>query len=445
MKIRSQMLIAQIPIAIIIIFIAGFFVFTLTSLEYRAESILVDNFKNIISIQRLNDAAEELNIYSLHHPEIYDSEIKKLESKIEQEVLFQEKSISQPGEEKNLTQSLRGKWETYKRDLHHLTSHATAEKDYNALKNITSDIIALNQDALVRKKNALSDFILEYRLFVSITLIISLIFGFYLSWFFTDLFLRPLNKMTDIVSQFGKSDETILLHIKGAQEIEKLSHEFNLMTNRLEAYHQSSLGHVIENYENLRRAFDALPDPLILFDQRKEIIFMNQAATHLFGIPLNAKKQNLLVYFEKNLRDSILQHVQAAFLNKPSKRIEALGEPLAILKKKKKAFFMPHAYPVKKIGNGFKITSVLILLQDLTLQSLSEQETGEVCRAFINDFKEPLEEIQIALYTMIQESAGPLTEKQKEILYATRDRCEQMKKLYQDFQKIGRILKTEEL
>lgn len=438
MKIRSQMVIAQVPTALIIISITAFFIFTLTAVEYQAESILVDNFKSIISMQRLNDAAEELNSYHLYHPGSFDQEIKKLESKIDQEVLFQEKSVTQPGEEKNLSSSLRDKWETYKSSLAALPPVQGTEKPYKELKNATSNIITFNQDALVRKKDALSNFILECRLLISTTSIISLIFGFYMSWFFTGLFLTPLNKMTEIVSQFGKTDESVLLHIKGSEELEKLSDEFNLMTNRLEEYHQSSLGHVIENYENLKGAFDALPDPLLLFDHTKDITFMNRAATHLFGINGHIKKKNLLLYIEKNVKESLLKIVESAFIANPSDITENFAEPILLVRKNKKVFFMPYVYIVKKIENEkSKIIGVLILLQDLARQSLSEQETGEVCRAFIQDFREPLAEIQMALYTITHEAVGPLTEKQKEILYAARDKCEEMEKLYRDFRKVG--------
>lgn len=441
MKIRSQMIIAQIPIALIIVFMTGFFIFTLTAMEYRAESILVDNFKSIISMQRLNDAVEELNSYNLYHPGAFNPEIKKLENKIEQEVLFQEQSVNQSGEEKTLSAALRKKWEAYKASLQSPSADQSPEKPYKDLKSITSNIINLNQDALVRKKNDLSNFILDYRLFISTASIISLIFGFYMSWIFTGLFLSPLNKMTELVSQFGKTDETVLLHIKGSEELEKLSNEFNLMTNRLEDYHQSSLGKVMDHYENLKGAFDALLDPLLLFDRKNEITFMNQAAKRLFGITGSTKKQNLLSYLETNLKESLLKIVKSVFLARPSDTPEIVEEPIPILKKNKKVLFVPYAYIVKKIENKTaKITGVLILLQDLTRQSLSEKETGEVCRAFIADFKEPLEEIQMAIHTSIQETIGPLTEKQKEILYAARDKCEEMEKLYWDFRKVGKIL-----
>lgn len=445
MKIRSQMVVAQIPTALIIVFITGFFIFTLTALEYQSESILVDNFKSIISMQRLNDATEELNNYHIYHPGSLDSEIKKQENVVEQGVIAQEKFADKTEEEKKLSNALRKKWEVYKASLQSPPLDQSTEKPYKELKSIASNIITLNQDALVRKKDALSNFIQDYRLFISTASVISLIFGFYLSWFFTGLFLSPLDKMTEIVSQFGKTDETILLHIKGSEEIEKLSNEFNLMTSRLEEYHQSSLGHAIEDYESLKRAFDALPDPLVLFDKQQEISFMNQAAMRLCGITENSKQKHLLLYLETNLKESLLKIVKSALLMKPSEKSEILTDPIGILKNNKKVLFLPHVYLIKKTGNKYsKAIGVLIFLQDLTLKSLSEQNTSEVCLTLIKDFKEPLAEILLAIHTTMQEKAGPLTEKQKEILFAAQERGEDLEKLYQEFEKVGKTLGKEE-
>lgn len=438
------MVIAQLPTALMIIFIAGFFIFTLTAMEDKADSILVDNFKSILSLQKLNEAVEELNTHTIYHPGSFYSESKKLENQIEQEVLFQEKSVTHPGEEKNLVYSLRKKWEAYKVSLQHLSADQDPEKTYKELKAVSSTIITLNQDALIRKKDDLSNFILDYRLFISTASIVSLIFGLYMSWFFTGVFLSPLNKMTEIVSQFGKTDETVLLHIKGSQEIEKLSDEFNLMTNRLEEYHQSSLGNALEDYEHLKGAFDTLPDPLLLFDVNSDITFMNQAALQLFGITGATKKKTLLLYLENNLKKALLKIVDAA-LHLKTEIPETPSEPIPIQKNNKKVLFLPYAYGIKKKDHKTaKVVGILIRLQDLTHQSLSEQKTGEVCRAFIEDFGEPLAEILLAIHTVTQEKIGPLTEKQKEILFAARERCREMERIYHDFRKVGSLIRREE-
>jgi len=441
MKIRSQILFAQVPTAIIIFLITFLFIFVLTVINHKAESILVDNFKSILSMERLNEAAEELNSYILHHPQRSEDEIKILENKIEQELIYQEKATQGLGEEEELTLALRKKWELYKESIPSLEQNKNSEKIYKEIKKTTANIIGLNQDSIIRKKDDLSNFIIDYRLFISFSSLVGLIFGFFMSWIFTGLFLVPLNKMTEIVSQFGKTDETVLLHIKGSEEIEKLSHEFNLMTNRLEEYHQSSLGHAIEDYENLKRVFDAFPEPLLLFGDNNDIIFINREAFHLFGILGNIKSKASLFHIENTLRDSLLKIVQDVFLTKKAHIPEKTEAPLIIYKKKKKILILPFAYPIKNSHNvhSSQIKNVLLVLQDLTRQSVSELETEQVCSTFIHNFQAPLAEIQMAIHTIIQETAGPLTETQKEILYAARDKGEEIERLYQGFRKLSHI------
>lgn len=441
MKLRSQIILAQVPTAFTVFLITIFFILALTAIEYKAEYILVDNIKNIISMQKFNEAAEELNSYIIQHPKTSDDEIKKLEGKIERELIIEDKEMNEPAEAEELAHDLGKKWEAYKESIHSLSSDKTTEKQYKEMKQITTAIIGLNQDALIRKKESLSNFIIEYRLFIALSSFISLIFGFSMSWIFTGLFLSPLNKMIEIVSQFGKTDETTILHIKGSEEIEKLSKEFNLMTDRLEAYHQSSLGHVYEDYESLKRVFDAFPDPLILFNSDNEIIFINQSASHHFGILGGVKKKNPLLYLEDSLKGSLLKIVKEVILTKKAHIPEKTEEPITILKKNKKIFLLPFAYPIKS-QNGVshsKIIGVFIILQDLTHHSLSALETGEIFRAFLQDFQAPLSEIQIAIHMSLQETAGRLTEKQKEVLYGARDKCDELEVLYEDLLKASQI------
>jgi K+-sensing histidine kinase KdpD len=77
-----------------------------------------------------------------------------------------------------------------------------------------------------------------------------------------------------------------------------------------------------------------------------------------------------------------------------------------------------------------------MVLQDVKLQSASEREAEQIFRTFIQDFQAPLAEIQIAIYTSLQEDIGSLTEKQKDILYAARDQSEELERVYQTFLKI---------
>lgn len=441
MKLRSQIILAQAPTVFTIFLVTFFFILALTNIEHESDAILEDNVKCIVTMEGLKESLESLNNYVVNHPDASNDEVKKLENKVEEELILKEKLPLVLEEEKKLMKSLRQQWEAYRIGRRLLFPGNKIERRYKILRKITDEIIGLNQDELIRRKNNLANFITEYRFFISISAIISLIFSYFMSWIFIGLVLSPLNKMIEIVSQFGKTDETTILHIKGSEEIEKLSTEFNLMTDRLEAFHQSSLGHVIEDYESLKKVFDNFPDPLILFNAENDIIFINRAACHLFGILGGVKKKNPLLFLENSVKESLLKIVKKVNLTKKAYIPEKIEEPFTVLKKKKKILLLPLAYPIKQ-KNGFnhsKIVGVFVILQGLTHHSLSAIKTGEIFRTIIEGFQAPLAEVEMAVHTSLQETAGPLTEKQKEVLYGARDKCDELEILYQDLLKVSQI------
>ena len=437
MKIRSQIILAQVPTAIIIIIIAFFFIFSLTAIQYKADFIFVDNFRSVLSIQKFSDTAEDLNNYVIRHPQAIDDTIKKMEIKVSQELIAQEKNVMESREEEELTKRLRKVWGTYKKSIDSLAPSDVIDQQYKDLKHLAEGILELNQDAILRKKDELSNFITEYRSFISIAALGSLLFGFILSWVLTGLVLTPLKKMTEIVRQFGKTERRSIIHIDGSAEIEQLSEEFNLMTSRLEEYHQSSLGHAIEEFENLKRAFDAPPFPVLIFSHDNELIFMNKAALKVF----KAKKDK--IHINNTLRTKLFNIVKQVQLTHQPYAPDKLTKPFKMTKKKKQILLFPYAYPMPnhKKSQDFR---VLMVLRDVRLQSADERESEQIIRTFINELQVPLIEIEMAIYTILQGEIGPLTEKQKDILYAARDKSEVIDRMYKDFLKISGMEMEEE-
>jgi signal transduction histidine kinase len=449
MKIRSQIILAQLPTAAIISLITFFFIFILVELKNKSEAILVDNFKSVLAMQSLNESLEDLNNLKTKNNALTDEnklKIKNIENKIEQQLLIQDVNSKELGEKK-LTQALHQKWRTYKE--HNITTdHTLSLRDidsinklYKDVKKLSFEIIMLNQDALIRKKDDFSKFISNFLFFITFGSIISLIFGFFTSWFFTGLFLNPLDKMADIMSRVGRDENTTYLHIKGSDEIEKLSDEFNMMTSRLEEYHRSSLGQIMKEYQILKTTLDVFPDPIFLFDSKDEVIFMNHPAQTLLGFSGNYKKINPLLHMEGMLKEILITIIHQVINTKSLYVPENIEEAIPFLKENKKIFFLPWAYPVKKtMPNGSQeLYGVLLILQDLMRQPQVEIGKVDVYETLIHEFQSPLNEIQMAIYTCVQEKAGPLTEKQQEILYGAREKCDYLEKLCLDLLNFSQV------
>lgn len=438
MKMRSQILVAQLPTAIIISLIAIFFIGILNSIKEKSEYILVNNFKSIIAMQAINKSLEDIHDFYTNNPQYAQSppeKVKLLENMVERQLLIQDKNIKEP-REKELTLALHKKWKAYKQQIQP-PSLNTLKKDnklYKEIKQLTEGIMGLNEDGLLRTKESLSIFISDYLIFITFGSIISLIFGFSASWFFTGLFLTPLNKMAEIMSQVGKEDKTTFFHIKGSDEIEKLSDEFNLMTSRLEDYHQGSLGKVMKDIQSLRAGLDSLPDPILLLNHDNNFIYINKSARHLLGFPEGFKKTLSLSHLTDTLKETLIRVSNTVLLTKSIYIPERTKDTLAIEQENKKMFFLPWAYPIKKgVKNGYQdLEGVAIILQDLMRQPFSEMSKTDVYEAIVHEFQSPLTDIHMAIHLCVQGSAGPLTEKQKEILYAARGKCDDLEKLCQD-------------
>jgi len=437
MKMRSQIVLAQLPTAMIISLIVFFFISILYSIKLQSDDILINNFKSILSMQSINKTLEELNEVPTKNLQSDLSKRKILESKIEQQLVIQDKNIKEPGE-KELTTTLHEKWEAYKKQIHAtntIKNNPQIDLLYKEIKHVTSDITGLNQDGLIRKKDKLSQFISNFLLFIMFGSAISLIFGFFMSWFFTGLFLSPLDKMTEILSQVGREEKTIFLHIKGAEEIERLCNEFNLMTSRLQEYHQGSLGQVTKNYQILKAALNAIPDPVLLLDSQTNLIYINKAALRLLGFSGALRKTPSLFQVEGGLREALVEISNKVFMTKSAYVPEKPEEAIPIIRKdNKKIFLLPWAYPIRKVtGKGYKgLKGVAIVLQDLMRQPLSEISKADVYETLVHEFQSPLTEIHMAIHLCLQGVVGPLTEKQQEILFAARDKCDYLEKLYYD-------------
>ncbi|OJW52712.1 MAG: hypothetical protein BGO67_09640 [Alphaproteobacteria bacterium 41-28] len=445
MKMRSQILFAQLPTVIIISLITIFFIVILSSIKEKSESILVNNFKSILAMQTISKSIEDINDFYINNPQHDQSpseKVKLLESTIERQLLAQDKNIKEPGE-KELTKALHEKWDTYK---HKIQSHSLDpyQKDgnlYKEIKQLTQDVMGLNQDGLLRTKENLSVFISNYLIFITFGSILSIIFGFSLSWFFTGIFLSPLSKMTEIMSQVGKEDKITFLHIKGSDEIEELSHEFNLMTNRLEEYHKGSLGKISKDLQTFKSALDALPDPILLLDPINNFIYTNKPAYRLFGFSEYIRKTPSLFHLTDQWKETLIRASNKVLLTKSNFVPDKTEDTISLDKGNKKKFFLPWAYPIKKgSGNGLQeIEGVVIILQDLMRQPFSETSKTDVYETVIHEFQSPLTDIHMAIHLCVQEAAGPLNERQKEVLFAARNKCDYLEKLCQDLLNLSQI------
>ena len=98
---------------------------------------------------------------------------------------------------------------------------------------------------------------------------------------------------------------------------------------------------------------------------------------------------------------------------------------------------MPRATPVYE-SRGV-IVGATVLLQDVTRLRRFEELKNDVVATIAHEFRTPLTSLRMAVHLCTEQVAGPLTEKQAELLHAAREDCDRLQGMVDDLLDLSRI------
>lgn len=449
MKIKTQLFFAQLPTLFIIGFITWFFIFFLIALRDRADIILVQNFKTISSMNAIHKDLEELNELYVKNPQIILDEPEKfntLKTKINLQLFVQENNVKNE-EEKKLTNMLEESWKAYQLQISSLSNNlpSVEQKKYQKIKEVIDAINTLNLENLNQTKENFTSFISYFTIFILAAATVSLLFGLYFSWFFSGLFLKPLSTMRDTMRQIGTEEKTIFLNLKGSEEVEKLSNEFNLMSIRLQGFQKDSLQKAVENYQTIKDALDSWPEPILILNQISNFTCVNKAAHKILKLPRDLNTIPSLFHVKAEWKTPLLNICNTVLTTKNRYHPDKEKDVLSLVVENKKAFYLPWAYPIKKSGADYpgSLEGVFIILQDLLHKPLSSATKVDAYERIAHNFQIPLNDVRMAIHLCTEGTVGPLTDKQLEILISAREKCDQLAKLSQSLLSLSTHVKKE--
>jgi signal transduction histidine kinase len=100
-------------------------------------------------------------------------------------------------------------------------------------------------------------------------------------------------------------------------------------------------------------------------------------------------------------------------------------------------YFLPRATPVYE-SRGV-IVGATVFLQDVTRLRRFEELKNDVVATIAHEFRTPLTSLRMAVHLCTEEVAGPLTEKQAELLHAAREDCDRLQTMVDDLLDMSRI------
>jgi NtrC-family two-component system sensor histidine kinase KinB len=265
----------------------------------------------------------------------------------------------------------------------------------------------------------------------------ALVLGLFVSTFLTRRMLQPVSALSEATRKIGEGNFDARAHVRGNDELAQLAREFNSMAARLGEYRKSSLGELLQAHLSMQAAIDSLPDPVAIFNVDGNLQNVNQAAETLLGLRTDTGSKESLKNVEAPTRavfERIRSHVlsgKGTYIPKGFEDAVQLGTLLG------DRYFLPRGAPVYE-ARGV-IVGATVMLQDVTRLRRFEELKNDLVATVAHEFRTPLTSLRMAVHLCTEQVAGPLTDKQAELLHSAREDCDRLQGMVDDLLDLSRI------
>lgn len=446
MSLRSKLLLAQAPLALVLVVFGWASTRALTSLGRSPELILKDNYRSVLAAERMMEALERLQASALslatRRPVDGDAR-EEARLRFGDELGVQERNVTETGEE-GATRRLRERWTAYEGELDALAGVAPQARldryldvlvpAASAVRHAADEVLGLNQDAMARKADRARQAAERNVTATVAATVAALVLGLVASLTLTARLLRPLAVLSRVARRIGEGDLEVRARVQGKDEIAGLAQEFNTMADRLAEYRKSSLGELLLAQQASQAAIESLPDPVIVLDAAGAVLNQNGAAETMLKLgPGGATPATL----EPELRavvDRVRQHVLAG---RGAYAPRGFEEAVRVSSPEGDRHLLPRATPL--YSEEGRIVGATIVLQDVTRLMRFDELKNDLVATVAHEFRTPLTSLRMATHLVAEELVGPLTEKQAELLAAAREDCERLQAIVDDLLDLSRI------
>jgi PAS domain S-box-containing protein len=451
MSLRAKLLLAQLPLAIALAIIGYIAVRSVSQLGDSAQTILKDNYASVLAAQQMKESVERLDSGALFIPA---GQAKRGRAQVaehldlfERQLKIQEANITEPGED-GATATLRNEWDEYKKLLTNYLKQKDSpdlEREYFEglqpqfvkVKKAADHVLEINQDAMLKKANAAATLASKIDSTLAVAAILAVVGGAVASLVLTNLLLRPLSVLTQAVNRLGQKDFAARAMVHSRDEIGQLAGQFNQMAEHLQEYRESSLGELLLAQRASQATIDSIPDPVMVFNADGNILEMNKEADNLWRASFAGAEAKTLETLPPEVRstlDKAKAHVlggKGAYMPGGFEDAFSVGESGGV------RWFLLRATPVYE--DQGKIAGVTAILQDVTKLHRLDELKNNLVATVAHEFRTPLTSLRMAVHLCLEGVAGPLTEKQGELLHAAREECERLQGTVDELLDLARI------
>jgi PAS domain S-box-containing protein len=364
----------------------GLSIYYLNRLSDDARSILKDNYKSVQYMKNLGMAADAAR-GSLNQQEI---------KVIEDNLVKQEHNITERGEQQ-LTDSLRSKYEQLKL-MHNDPVKITGLR--SEIKRLVYNIMQINMNAIERKDAITKTTAGRATLLVAFagSFLFLVAFSFVVN--FPGYIANPIKELTERIKEVSKRNYHQQLNFKSNDEFGELGQAFNTMTTKLDEYENSNLASILFEKKRIETIINSMHDAIIGLDEKSFIIFANEVACTLIGMPESSLTGRYApdIALENDLLRNLLVNAQSK---------------MKIYADNRESYYNKE---VLSVVSKDKVVGSVIILKNITeFQQLDEAKTNFIA-TISHELKTPISSIKMSLKLLEDNRIGEVNGEQRQLL-----------------------------
>ncbi len=305
-----------------------------------------------------------------------------------------------------------------------------------AVKNAADGILVLNQDAMNAKSERATELANQSNTLLVVVSIAGLVLGLAASSIMTTRVLRPLGVLGQTARRLGEGDVAVRARVDSADEIGELARELNTMAERIQKYRQSSLGELLEAQLAAQATIDSLPDPVLVVALDGELRHANQAAETI----LKARAESgagALAVLEPAIRAAIERMRQHVAAGRGAYIPKGLDEAIKLPGADGERLLLPRAAPL--YAEEGDVIGATVVFQDVTRLHRFEELSSDLVATVAHELRTPLTSLRMAVHLLAEETVGPLTAKQGDLVFAAREECDRLQSIVDELLDLSRI------
>jgi NtrC-family two-component system sensor histidine kinase KinB len=197
---------------------------------------------------------------------------------------------------------------------------------------------------------------------------------------------------------------------------------FNLMARHLRESRQAQLNQLSRAQRTSQATIDSFPDPVLVIDGAGRVEMANPAARRLLGVmPVQPGQPASGLWQPPEL---LREPLNEALLGLRDYLPESFDCAILLNSKSGEAAVLPRILTIRDRNDN--TLGAAVVLQDVTRWRLLDQVKNNLVATASHELKTPLTGLRMAVHLLLEESVGPLTPKQLELLLDARENSERL-------------------